>query len=301
MKQHAACNNDSALYAHEFQQRISYLLEYLHNTTKCVLLSKEKTHLHLRKTLYNVTLSGGLLPVDISTPLIRNYIARWKTYRHTKRTLELTQIGRHIINHHGIKTVSTAVLTSMDKQELFRQQHQSLTQQCLTVEGVTYIVSVHDNESPLTWLYRRRDRSGKSFLSAEEFQAGERLRRDITTAQLLPHVTMRWEESFVKSAYSPFNGDNISNSVVTAKQRLKKAIDAVGPEFSSLLIDTCGFLKSLDISERERQWPARSGKVILKLALGKLATHYGLTRHIRCPSRSIGIESWRASAELEPC
>jgi hypothetical protein len=48
----------------------------------------------------------------------------------------------------------------------------------------------------------------------------------------------------------------------------------MGPELSGVALDVCCFEKGLETVERERQWPTRSAKLMLKTALLQLHRHY---------------------------
>lgn len=149
-----------------------------------------------------------------------------------------------------------------------------------------------ERESPLLWLYRRPGKDGKPQMSDEEFAAGERFRADITMAQMLPRTTMNWEAAFTPEQRGPGPRDmaGASDTSLAARQRVRLACDKLGPELSGLVIDVCGFLKGLDLVERERRWPARSAKVVLRIALATLATHYGLDRS----ARPAAFRNWHA-------
>jgi hypothetical protein len=81
--------------------------------------------------------------------------------------------------------------------------------------------------------------------------------------------------------------------MIMARQRVHRALDAVGPEFGGLLLDVCCFLKSLADIERERLWPARSAKIVLQLALDRLARHYGFAAQTKGRAHA-ALRTWLA-------
>ncbi|MBL8568776.1 MAG: DNA replication protein [Phreatobacter sp.] len=159
-------------------------------------------------------------------------------------------------------------------------------------------VEIDLSESPLRWLASRRDAAGRPFLSAAEVDAGERFRRDFTQAGLSPRLGAQWAAPVARGGAEA--SLDYSDIVVAARRRLARASDAVGPDFASLLLDICGFLKGLEQAERERQWPARTAKIVLKLALGALARAYGLDEAAQGPAQSRGIRAWSAAATGDP-
>lgn len=67
-----------------------------------------------------------------------------------------------------------------------------------------------------------------------------------------------------------------ADRVAAAWQRVDCALGAVGPDFSGILVEICGFGKGVETLEREQALPVRSGKIALAFALRVLARHYGL-------------------------
>jgi hypothetical protein len=175
--------------------------------------------------------------------------------------------------------------------ERARAKHLALGQATIRDEDGVSAVTVNEAESPLTWLARRKGRDGRALIEPVQFLAGERLRAEFTRAQLMPRITSNWSAA-VADGPRGASPASFSDAVIGARQRMRQALDAAGPEFSGLLLDVCCFLKSLTDVERERSWPPRSAKVVLQLGLDRLVRHYGLRAQVR--GRKGDVRTWLA-------
>jgi len=177
----------------------------------------------------------------------------------------------------------------------FRGRHLALTGRQIETEHGLARVIVDEAESPLTWLARRRGRDGRALIEAHQLQAGERLRADFTKAHLMPRTTSNWASPLPseRRGTGSERAAAVPEVMIAARQRVHRALDHVGPEFAGLLVDVCCFLKGLEDIERERAWPQRTAKVVLQLALDRLARHYGFAA--QAFGRSHGaIRTWLA-------
>ncbi len=164
----------------------------------------------------------------------------------------------------------------------FRAQHQLLEDGLMPAElGGNAArgdkVVVNRAESPLGWLRHRRDRAGRPFLSGAQFEAGEALRRDFEIAGMSPRVTTDLSGRVAGDA-TGVRPDRMSPTELqlAAKQRFDRAYDFVGPGLDDVLVRVCCFLEGIESVEKALGWPSRSGKLVLTLALDRLARHYGL-------------------------
>lgn len=136
--------------------------------------------------------------------------------------------------------------------------------------------TINLRESPLAWLARRRDKKGSRLLEPDMVKAGERLREDYSFARLMPSMGSSWRTGDLPGA-SRHRGTmaDLSDDVIAARQRLERLMHGFEPVLAGVLLDVCCHLKGLETVEAERGWPARSAKVVLKIALGALADRYG--------------------------
>lgn len=128
-------------------------------------------------------------------------------------------------------------------------------------------VTVNLAESPLGWL------RAHSHVDARQFEAGERLRSDYEIAALGPCVTMRWDVSPRGSAAV---GLDPTLAQLAAKRRFHAALDAAGPGLNDILWRIVCACEGLGAAEKALGWPSRAGKLVLGLALDRIASHYQL-------------------------
>lgn len=128
-------------------------------------------------------------------------------------------------------------------------------------------VTVNVAESPLAWL------GARGLVDARQIEAGERLRGDYERAALAPSVTMRWGDVRVDGGGG---GSDPATAQLAAKRRFDAAIAALGRGLGDVAWRVVCAGEALPSAEKALGWPTRSGRLVLTLALDRLADHYGL-------------------------
>lgn len=130
-------------------------------------------------------------------------------------------------------------------------------------------LTVNATEAPLGWLLAH------GHVTQRQFDAGERLRSDWERAQLAPRVTMSWDAAPVARGRggSPA-GVDLSGAQIDARRRFDQAVAAAGPGLADILWRIVCAGEGMRDAETALGWPARAGKVVLALALDRVANYY---------------------------
>ncbi len=198
----------------------------------------------------------------------------------TRKTLVLLPPARSFLRRAAAET-----------EEVFLAQHADVVASTAEVDGARQPVRFDRSESPLAALSRLKDRDGAPFLPEAALAAGEKLAADFNRGQLQPRVTASWEPRLSSAGKGGRGGmADIADSAMAARLAVNRAIAAMGPELSGVALDVCCFTKGLTTVEHERQWPARSAKLMLRTALLALARYYAPPR----PKASNATQHWGA-------
>ncbi|EHS53381.1 hypothetical protein PDO_1091 [Rhizobium sp. PDO1-076] len=241
--------------------------------------------------------AGGRTITDVDPALLRRLVADGLLVAVPKGPAE----GR--AEDHAEGYAATAETASWLRRALtdaaaepFLDQHRVL--ETVTLKEPDGCRNVRRNlaEQPLFPLLRLKDRQGLPFLPEDAVRAGERLAEDFERGGLQPRITASWEPRLSSRArgQAPAAAD-LSDMAQSARRRLGAAVTAMGPELSGVALDVCCFGKGLETVERERQWPARSAKLMLRTALLALARHYAppQRQHAQHRPRHWGEDGYR--------
>lgn len=128
-------------------------------------------------------------------------------------------------------------------------------------------------DTPLVLLSRRRDRDGNRFLSEALLRAGEQLREDFQMAELDLKGAMEWQKILSQLADCA-DRDGVPFAASVAHDRVMCALRELGPGLGDVVLRCCCLLEGLETAEKNMGWSARSGKIVLRIALQRLARHY---------------------------
>lgn len=160
----------------------------------------------------------------------------------------------------------------------FADQHRIWGEKLVPGEEGTRKIRYNLAESPVAVLGRRREKDGRPFLDAGLIEAAERLREDFELAQMGPRVAQNWERLMTPGDRGSFQSDaGLAQGPRAARDRVAAALRELGPGLGDVALRVCCFLEGIEAAEQHMGWAARSGKIVLRIALQRLRLHYDQT------------------------
>lgn len=142
-------------------------------------------------------------------------------------------------------------------------------------QGIRSRGRVNQVDTPIMALARRRDGNGRPFLTSILIRAAERIQDDFELAQMEPRTTTNWDDYLTAGATgSAANSDPALRGAAAARVRVSEALRELGPGLGDVVLECCCRLQGLETAEKNLGWSARSGKIVLRIALQRLHKHY---------------------------
>ncbi len=189
-------------------------------------------------------------------------------------TYEITTAGRAALKRM-LDADERAMGGMAEAGAVFADQHRVWAARDVDEEGGTKRLRYNLAESPIAVLSRKKDKDGKTFLDSGLVDAAERLREDFELAQMGPRVAQNWERFLTGGDRGSFRSDSgLAEGPRAARERVASALRDLGPGLGDVVLRCCCFLDGLETTERRMGWAARSGKIVLRIALMRLKRHY---------------------------
>ena len=97
-------------------------------------------------------------------------------------------------------------------------------------------------------------------------------------AEMGLRVAQNWDRFLTSGGHGGFAPDSgVGDGPAAARKRVADAMTDLGPGLSDVLMRFCCYLEGLEAAEKRLGWSARSGKIVLRIALMRLHQHYERT------------------------
>ncbi len=191
------------------------------------------------------------------------------------------RVARYFITNTGRSALRRLTAEDENRASGFAEKRAALESDAAwdlqEIEGVVrQPTRYYATESPLIGLARRKDRDGDPFLKRDLVAAGERLREDYELAQVGTEPVESWD-AFVTGGETDASVEGPAGSIA-ARNRVAHALSDLGPGLGDVALRCCCFLEGLEQTEKTMGWSARSGKIVLRIALQRLKRHYEETQ-----------------------
>ncbi|HBZ44149.1 MAG TPA: helix-turn-helix domain containing protein [Maritimibacter sp.] len=187
------------------------------------------------------------------------------------------RLGRYKITGAGRTELSRRIAAT----ESARVQVTDDTRKTRTTQG-TGQKRTAGAEPPLTVLARRKRTGGEPFLPPELVRAAERFKESYEIARAAGMLGDDLDDLLLDRLAAPKRVAQGSSAEAIprgalALEHLTKAVRCLGPELSRTVILAVCRETGMETIEKQLDYPARSGKIVLRIALNSLARHYDET------------------------
>ncbi len=191
-------------------------------------------------------------------------------------TYEISSVGRAALKR--MVDADARAGGFAEAQTAFGDQHRAWDSRTVAEDSGPRRIRYNLAESPVAVLGRRRDKDGKLYLEPELVVAAERLREDFELAQMGPRVAQNWERFLTGADRGSFRAEaGVAEGPRAARDRVAAALRDLGPGLGDVALRVCCFLEGIETAEQRLGWAARSGKVVLRIALQRLRRHFDET------------------------
>ncbi|HRM74884.1 MAG TPA: DUF6456 domain-containing protein, partial [Paracoccus sp. (in: a-proteobacteria)] len=97
---------------------------------------------------------------------------------------------------------------------------------------------------------------------------------DFELAQMGARVAQNWDRFLTAGIDVSRMSGSHGGGAEGARNRVAAALRELGPGMGDMCLRVCCFLEGIEMTERRLGWSARSGKIVLRLALQRLERHY---------------------------